>query len=464
MAEHHVVVGGGVAGIGAALRLADAGGSVMLVESRPRLGGAACSFRREGLLVDNGQHVFLRCCTEYRALLERIGGTALTTLQPRLDIPVLAEHGQRAALKRTPGLPAPLHLAASLSRYGLLSMTDRLRAGRAMLGLRRADPGDPKVDAQSFGAFLRKHGQSDAAIERLWGIIGTATLNAYPDDASLALAAKVFRTGLLSRADAADVGYATAPLGALHHTAARRALEAAGVEVLLRHRVRSVRPGEVLVHTAAHGERALAADGIVLALPPEALTVAPSLAARGHQKLGGSPIVNVHVIYDRTVTDLAFAAAVGSPVQWFFDRTEPSGVRERSPDAQYLAVTVSAADDLIDVPARDVIAQFTEALERRLPAAGRASVLDAFVTRERRATFRQAPGTMGLRSGPDSGVAGIALAGAWTDTGWPDTMESAARSGAAAADLVLSGAFEGEWRPTERHSTGNAPLNVGGGG
>ena len=173
MSDRHVVVGGGVAGIAAALHLADAGHSVTLVESRPRLGGAACSFPRQaatsGLVIDNGQHVFLRCCTAYRALLDRIGGTELTTLQPHLDIPVLAEGGRRAALRRTPRVPAPLHLGAALTRYGLLSWPDRLRAGRAVLALLRTDPADPRVDAQSFGAFLRKHGQSDAAIERLWG-------------------------------------------------------------------------------------------------------------------------------------------------------------------------------------------------------------------------------------------------------------------------------------------------------
>jgi squalene-associated FAD-dependent desaturase len=456
-----VVIGGGVAGIAAALHLADAGRTVTLVESRPRLGGAACSFPREGLRVDNGQHVFLRCCTAYRAFVDRIGGTELTTMQPHLDIPVLAPGGRRAALRRTPGLPAPLHLGAALTRYGLLSWPDRLRAGRAVLALLRTDPTDPRADAQSFGAFLRAHGQSTASIERLWAIVGTATLNAVPDDASLALAAKVFRTGLLTHADAADVGYATASLGELHHTAARRALEAAGVEVLLRHRVRAVRPGQVVAH-APRGDRELAADGIVLAVPPPALAMAPELPDRGYDRLGGSPIVNVHVIYDRTVTDLAFAAAVGSPVQWFFDRTEPSGIRAREPKAQYLAVTVSAADDLVDVPAREVIATFTAALGELLPAAARADVLDAFVTRERRATFRQAPGTAAYRPGPDSGLPGIALAGAWTATGWPDTMESAARSGTAAAEFLSSGALSSEWCGVAHHSTRNAPLDVGG--
>jgi squalene-associated FAD-dependent desaturase len=459
-----VVIGGGVAGIVAALHLADAGRDVTLVESRPRLGGAACSFPREGLRVDNGQHVFLRCCTEYRAFVDRIGGTELTTVQPHLDIPVLAPGGGRAALRRTPGLPAPLHLAGALSRYGLLPWPDRLRAGRAVLALLRADPADRRLDERSFGAFLRAHGQSAAAIERLWAIVGTATLNAVPDDASLALAAKVFRTGLLTHADAADVGYATAPLGELHHTAARRALEAAGVEVFLRQRVRNVRTGQVVVH-APRGDRELAADGIVLAVPPPALAIAPDLPDRGYDRLGGSPIVNVHVIYDRKVTDLPFAAAVGSPVQWFFDRTEPSGIRGRAPNAQYLAVTVSAADDLVDVPAREVITRFTAALAALLPAAARASVLDAFVTRERRATFRQAPGTAAFRPGADSGMPGIALAGAWTATGWPDTMESAARSGTGAAEYLLSsGAFRAEWRGTTRHSSAKAPLDVGGRG
>ena len=199
-------------------------------------------------------------------------------------------------------------------------------------------------------------------------------------------------------------------------------------------------------------------------MPPAALTIAPDLPDRGHTKLGGSPIVNVHVIYDRTVTDLPFAAAVGSPVQWFFDRTASSGLAERSPKAQYLAVTVSAADDLIGVPSRDVIAQYTAALERLLPAAARADVVDAFVTRERRATFRQAPGSAALRPGADSGVPGIALAGAWTATGWPDTMESAARSADAAAELLLTGANSADWRDISHHSTETAPVNMGGRG
>ena len=144
--------------------------------------------------------------------------------------------------------------------------------------------------------------------------------------------------------------------------------------------------------------------------------------------------MNIHVIYDRKVTDLPFAAAVGSPVQWIFDRTAPSGLRT----GQYLAVTVSAADAVLRRRSADLVAQFVPELSRLLPKAERALVRDAFVTREPAATFRQAPGTAALRPGPASGMEGVALAGAWTATGWPDTMESAVRSGRAAADHLLA--------------------------
>jgi uncharacterized protein with NAD-binding domain and iron-sulfur cluster len=163
--------------------------------------------------------------------------------------------------------------------------------------------------------------------------------------------------------------------------------------------------------------------------------MAPDLPAAG-TSLGGSAIVNVHVVYDRRVTDLPFAAAVDSPVQWFFDRTESSGLAGTTPGEQYLAITVSAADGVIDTPTRALLDQHIAALARLLPAAARADVVDAFVTRERRATFRQAPGSAAQRPGPDSGLPGIALAGAWTATGWPDTMESAVRSGLAAAEVL----------------------------
>lgn len=441
MSGRTLVVGGGLAGIAAALRLADAGHDVTLLESRPRLGGAAISFRRGELTIDNGQHVFLRCCAAYRWLLERIDATSRTTLQPHLDIPVLSAGRSVSHLRRTPGVPAPAHLSAALATYGVLGVADRLRAARGALALRLLDPADPLLDQQSLGAFLRRHGQSEALIERLWGVVATATLNLGPDEASLALAAKVFRTGLLDHAGAADVGYARAPLGELHGTLARAALERAGIEVLVNHRVTNLAAGGGLQVRNRRGADQLAADAVVLAVPPRVLfDIAPALRgtlAAGAERLGTAPIVNVHVVYDRTVTDLPFAAAVGSPVQWVFDRTDTSGVARSTPGAQYLAITVSAADAIIDVPSRQLCDQFGTALARLLPAARRATVLDAFVTRERHATFRQQVGTAALRPAADPGLDGVRLAGAWTATGWPDTMESAVRSGVRAADSLL---------------------------
>ena len=178
------------------------------------------------------------------------------------------------------------------------------------------------------------------------------------------------------------------------------------------------------------------ADGVVLAVPPEtaARLLPEGAAAAGPgperwRELGASPIVNVHVIYDRRVTQLPFAAAVDSPVQWVFDRTGPSGL-----DAgQYLAVSVSAADDVVDTPAAQLREQFVPALQEIFPAARDARITDFFVTRERRATFRQEPGCGEKRPGATTRLAGLVLAGAWTDTGWPDTMEGAVRSGLNAA-------------------------------
>jgi squalene-associated FAD-dependent desaturase len=437
MTETAVVVGGGLAGITAALRLADAGRQVVLLETRPRLGGAAFSFRRGELSIDNGQHVFLRCCDSYRWLLRRLGAEDQTVLQRRLDIPVLRGDGRSARLSRTPGVPAPAHLSGALLRYSLLSPTDRMRAVRGALALRRLDPRDPQLDDIRLGDFLRRHGQNAATISALWGIIATATLNLSPDDASLALAAKVFRTGLLDHAAAADVGYSAGPLGEVHSVAARRALDAAGVEVLLGHRVESVEPGATVVARGRSGARTWDTDTVVLAVPPRAaLASTPALAQTTVARatgLGAAPIVNVHVVYDRTVTELPFAAAVDSPIQWFFDRTAASGLRR----GQYLAITVSAADDVVDVPSQTLIRRFVAGLSQLLPGAAGAEVTDAFVTRERRATFRQAAGTAVMRPGCRSGLSGVWLAGSWTATGWPDTMESAVLSAITATDDAL---------------------------
>ncbi|WP_280268354.1 hydroxysqualene dehydroxylase HpnE [Nocardia wallacei] len=474
MSARVVVVGGGLAGITAALGCADAGHRVHLVESRPWLGGLTYSFDRAGLRVDNGQHVFLRCCTRYRALLARLGVERDVTVQSRLDIPVRgllldADRADRALsrmptaagrLQRLP-LPAPLHLSWALLRYPWLSTAARLRFARAALALRAVDVDDPRTDDTSFGDWLRAHGQDRAAIESLWELVGIATLNARADDVSLALAATVFQIGLLTRSDAADIGWSRVPLGQLHGEAARAALTAAGATVTTRAKVAAIRRASGGWVVSADGDT-IAADAVVLAVPPAAAAaVLPpqsvELPTDFAAALGNSPIINVHVVYDRKVMTEPFRAGIGTVAQWVFDRTGPSGLgphivggpdpqgtsvpESYDPDGaagQYLAVSVSAADEFVDMPTTELRRLFLPALHRILPATHTAEVLDFFVTRERHATFRPAPGSARLRPTARTALPGLYLAGAWTATGWPATMEGAVRSGESAVAQLNS--------------------------
>lgn len=437
-----LVVGGGLAGITAALDLADAGHAVTLLEARPRLGGATASFPRGDVMVDTGQHVFLRCYTAYRGLLERLGVADRTALQPRLDIPVVdASSGppyRRARLRRS-GLPAPAHLLPALLGYGLLTPADRVRALRGAAALARLDPDDARLDAVTFGEWLDAHGQTPATRRALWDLVAVPALNLPSEQASLALAARVFRTGLVDRADAGDIGVPLVPLARLHAEPAEVALAGAGVQVRLATPVRAVRRDGAALQVDVDGG-ALAADAVVLATPHGAAArlLPPDALGFPIQRLGGlgsSPIVDVHVVYDRHVADVdPFLAVVGSPVQWVFDRTAASGLRH----GQYLAVSVSAADEHVGTPVAALRETFLPALEELFPAAARAQVLDVFVTRERHATFRQAAGSAAVRPPAATRVPGLFLAGAWTATGWPDTMEGAVMSGHRAADALGS--------------------------
>ncbi|MEU3368962.1 hydroxysqualene dehydroxylase HpnE [Streptomyces sp. NPDC006660] len=437
-----VVVGGGLAGTTAALQLADAGVEVTLVEGRPRLGGLAFSFRRGDLTVDNGQHVYLRCCTAYRWFLDRVDGADLAPVQERMDVPVLDvghPRGPRLGRLRRDPLPVPLHLARGLAAYPHLSLAERAGVGRAALALGRLDPDDPALDDEDFAGWLTRHGQSARTIEALWDLVGVATLNATAPHASLGLAAKVFKTGLLSAPGAGDIGWARVPLGHLHDTLARKALDAAGVRTLTRAKA------EAISRTESGGWRVeltgetFEAEAVVLAVPQkEAHGLLPEGALEDPGKLlaiGTAPILNVHVVYDRKVLRQPFFAALGSPVQFVFDRTDSSGLIG---GGQYLAVSQSDAGDEIELPVAELRARYLPELEKLLPAARGAKILDFFVTRERTATFAPTPGVGRLRPPARTRADGLYLAGAWTATGWPATMEGAVRSGFSAAGAALA--------------------------
>jgi uncharacterized protein with NAD-binding domain and iron-sulfur cluster len=510
-----VVVGGGLAGITAAIALAQAGAEVTLLEAKPRLGGATMSFTRDGLAIDTGQHVFLRCCTAYRGLLDRLGMAAHAPLQPRFDITVVSPE-KRARMRRRRA-PAPFHMLPALLGYPFLNLSERTRISRAALAFKRLKEADPKTDEIRLGDWLAAHGQDDRTRRVLWDLFSISSLNVPGDDASLALAAVVVKTGLLGDAGAADIGVPALSLGELHGAAAARLLDKLGASVRLSTKVAAIGPngaGGFLVRLsrsaqpgggapdrpgggAADGDRAdardgadadvdvddgadlgsaagdaengevLAADVVVLAVPHEQAArlipagALPSDTVDGWAGLGAAPIVNLHVRYDRKVMDVPFAAAVDSPVQWVFDRTRISGMHARGDDGQYLAVSLSAADPYVNMSVAELREMFVPALAALFPEARAATVTEFFVTRERRATFRQVPGTAKLRPKSATALPGLALAGSWTDTGWPDTMEGAVRSG---LNAVIALHDQLEAAPNEPAATGSrtpgtAPAN-----
>jgi len=430
------VVGGGLAGIAAALTLADAdaGFDVTLLERRPRLGGLTSSIERGGLSFDNGQHVFLGCCSAYQSLIERLGAIEQVYLQPRLEVPVLSARGTHSSITRSK-LPAPLHLVSSLARYRHLTIKDRMLLVRAVIALQRLDLRDPSLDTQTFGDWLRQHGQSQRAIDRLWNLIIQPTLNVTADQSSLALAAQVFRIGFLERSNGADIGWSVVPLATLHGSNAERTLRDVGVEVLLNASAQAITPrydGGFTVRTAGED---LEFDALVVSTSPRVAETLGALAVEDHlaERLGTSPIVNLHFVLDRKVTDLKMAACLDSPIEYLFDRTDASGVTS----GQCLVVSLSAADKYIGIGTSELVPMFFDALGELFPRARDARILSSFVTREYAATFRATPGIESLRPSTTTAVPGLFLAGAWCDTGWPATMEGAVRSGNEAAAKVL---------------------------
>lgn len=438
------VVGGGLAGIAATLECADMGAGVTLYERQRRLGGLTWSFDRNGITMDNGQHVYLACCDAYIRFLDRIGASRDVQAPQALDVPVVAPGPAGPVIGRLhrTGWPVPLHLAGALLRYPHLGLLDRLGLGRALAGLARLDLADPVLDDETFGAWLGRHGQSPAAISAVWDLITLPTVNLPASEASLAAAAMVFKTGVLGGTASADIGWSRVPLGQLHGERAAAALSAAGVEVRTGARVSRVSPDGNAEWRIDGPDGPTWCDYLIVALPHEEaaqvlpLEVAPQ--ARQWAGLGASAVVDVHLVFDRRVTGWDVMAGHGSAVQWVFDRTTASGLDQLRTGQQYLAVSLSAADDFLPVRPETLVAATVEALAQLLPTVTSAHLVDSTVTKERRATFRAVPGSASLRPPATIGRAGLALAGAWTATGWPATMEGAVRSGVAAARALTS--------------------------
>ena len=397
------VVGGGLAGLAAALDLVDAGQAVTLYEARPTLGGAVQTLpEREGdpePPPDNGQHIALGCFTEYLGFLDRIGESG-SFLRTRLALPVLDEGGRSATIASS--LPA-------LLRYSHLSFRDRSRLPVTTLRMRSAK----SMPDETFGELLRRLGETSESIDRFWDVFIRPALNLPADEVDADAGLFTVRTALLGPRGNSDLILPTKPLGWMHGDAAGRVL---GDRLRLERRVETLDE--------------LDADAIVLAVPPRE---SARLLGESEPALEDSPIVSVHLWFARRLLERPLVALLGSDAHWVFDRGALTG---SSPErGQYLTVVSSGVPELLEVRGRELVERIAGQLTERL---GEAELLWSRVSREPYATVALRPGVH--RPGVETSRAHVARAGTWTDTGWPATMESAIRSGRRAAQHILSSA------------------------
>ena len=394
-----VVVGGGLAGLSAALGLVDAGHEVTLLEARPTLGGKVQTLpERDGdpePPPDNGQHIALGCFTDYLEFLERIGSGGSVRRRP-FELTVIDESGRSAKIGYGLG---------PLLRYRHLPLRDRLRVGLLVARLPRLTP----RELETFGEFLRRHGQTETAIERFWEVFIRPGLNLRTDDVDADAARFTVLRALRSGRAASDLVLPTAPLGRMHGDAAAVALKQAGARVQTGARVDDLAE--------------LDADAVVLALPPEEA----SRLLGEDWAFDHSPIVSVHLLFDRVILRQPLAALLGSDAHWVFDRGVLTGHEPER--GQYLTVVSSAVPELLEIRGRELVDLIAGQVTERL---GPAEVLWSRVSREPEATIAVRPG---LRR-PQAARDGLALAGAWLAAPWPPTMEGAVRSGRAAASLL----------------------------
>ena len=395
------VVGGGLAGLAAALELLDAGADVRLYEARPTLGGAVQTLpEREGdpsPPPDNGQHIALGCFTEYLSFLDRVGEGG-SYLRKRLSLPVVGEDGRRADI--APSLPA-------LLRYGHLPLRDRLRLPLTLTRLRSAQ----SRPTETFGETLRRLGESDASITRFWDVFIRPALNLPTDEVDADAGLFTVRTALLGARASSDLILPLKPLGWMHGDAAGRALE-----------------GRVHLDARIDSPDDLDADAVVVAVPP---AESARLLGEPDPGLESSPIVSVHLLFERPILKTPIAALLSSDAHWVFDRGALTGHRPEA-GGQYLTVVSSGVPELMDVRGRELVDRIAGQVTERL---GAAELLWSRVSREPNATVALRPGVE--RPGVDTGRPNVVRAGTWTDTGWPATMESAVRSGRIAARRLL---------------------------
>ncbi|WP_246523538.1 hydroxysqualene dehydroxylase HpnE [Gemmata palustris] len=430
-----VVVGGGLAGLAAAVGLAGQGVRVTVLESRGRLGGRAGSFTdpTTGQMVDACQHVSMGCCTNLAHFLRTAGVDHLLAPQPKL---YFVTPDRRTSVFKADPWPAPFHLGRALMGAHYLTPLDKLRVG---YGLVRMLAEHPDADPPLL-PWLKAHRQNARTIERFWAIVLTSALNETVDRVGLKYARKVFRDGFVRHRDGFTVHVPTVPLGRLYGDELRAWLSAHNVEVRENAGVKRLAMGEKgLRGVELRDGSTLSADWYVLAVPfDRVIDVLPEeLVARepyfaNVKNLTASPITSVHLWFDRPVMKLPHAVLIDCLGQWVFDRGEVA------PGEFYLQVVVSAARDLKGLGRDEIQRRIVDELARVFPPVGLAKLLRAKVVTEHTATFSAVPGIDQWRPVQASPVANLAVAGDWTATGWPATMEGAVRSGYLAAEAILA--------------------------
>jgi squalene-associated FAD-dependent desaturase len=424
-----LIVGGGLAGLAAAVALAPRGYRVTVLESRPRLGGRASSFSdpATGQLIDACQHVSMGCCTNFAHFCRTIGVEHF--LEPQRTL-WFRTPDRRTSTFRSDPWPAPFHLGRVLAGAHYLTATDKLRIGWGMLQLLRESP---EADPPALD-WLRSHRQNARTIERFWGVVLTSALNETVERVGLKYARKVFVDGFLRHRDGFTVHVPTVPLGRFYGEELRDWLKAHGVELRENCGIKTVRSPQTNVRgqcaTLRDGTEIIA-DDLLLAVPfDRVLDLLPADIASQHffariQNLTPSPITSVHLWFDRNITPLPHVVLVDCVGQWLFNRGNG-----------YVQVVVSASYDLKTRGRENIESLIVAELGRLFPHS--ADLLRAKVVTEHTATFSAVPGVDAHRPTQATPIPHLFLAGDWTQTGWPATMEGAVRSGYLAAEAILA--------------------------
>jgi squalene-associated FAD-dependent desaturase len=433
------VVGGGIAGLSAACALAEAGLRVQLIERRSYLGGRASSFLHPGVgeVIDNCQHVLFGCCTNLAGFYRRIGVDGRIHWTSEMT---MIEPGGRRSLLGPSFLPAPLHSLPRFLAARAFTLGDKVALGRAFRALTHPIPAD---STETLGAWLARNRQTRGSVSRFWRLVIASALNADIDSISLVYAAKVIRELFMNSAEAGKMGMSTVPLGDLYAGAAEF-LRQRGSDIVFNSRVESAEwDRDASRWTLATSASALKSDFLVLALPFEAVAkLLPRMPAADGcdglsarlQRLEHWPICSVHLWFDREITELDHAVLLDREIHWMYNKGRIQPWRKSC----YLELVVSASRTFAALSQEQAVARSVGELAEFFPAVRSARLQKSAMVKEVNATFGVPPGVDSLRAPPASPWPNCLLAGDWTATGWPSTMESAARSGHAAAEAVLA--------------------------